>query len=119
MWGGPNAITYRIALDDLFQELTELERLLNDYTHLTDPHPSAADAVVFPELAMLDLSVLTNPDDMTEIGPSDWRSKFPRLSDWEERLRALPSVDMTYPPNWIVHEELEHFDLKSGHIQRP
>lgn len=103
LWGGPDALTYRIALDDLFQELTQLETLLTDYSHLTGPNPTAVDAVVFPELAMLDLSVVINPEDMKEIGLSNWRSKFPRLSEWEERLGTLPSVEMTYPPNWIAH----------------
>ena len=62
--------------------------------------PSAADAVIFPEVRMIMRAIQTEGELMTKPGFQDMALQYPLTSSWMDRLWELPAVAETLPKHW-------------------
>lgn len=81
-------------------ELAGLETALRAEFFLAGERPSAADAVAFPEVRLLQRANDTKPDIMREIGFLNIYEEFPQLGAWVARIEALPGYEKTQPQHW-------------------
>lgn len=93
----PELIT---AAYELKVELAGLETALLGRPFLAGAQPSAADAVAFPEVRLLQRASDTKPDIMERIGLLDFYRQFPRLGGWAARIEALPGYEHSQPQHW-------------------
>ncbi|MES0880504.1 glutathione S-transferase family protein [Roseibium sp. SCP14] len=78
-----------------------LESLLSDgRTFLAGEKPSAADALAYPEVRLLQRAVETRTELMTAAGFGYPPDHYPYVAAWKNRLNALPEVAATMPPHW-------------------
>ena len=99
--GSTDAASLKAGADLMHAECRYLENLLSDgRPFLAGARPTAAEAVAFPEIQLLQRAVMTKNDVMASVGfgfPSDLYSK---TADWKVRLNDLPEVAATMPPHW-------------------
>ncbi len=88
------------ACDLLKVEYALLEDVLGTNTFLCGDKPSAADAVVYPDLARIMRAQQTKPDVMRAIGLGTIDAQFPTLGGWCRQIQGLPGFENTYPPHW-------------------
>lgn len=82
-------------------ECRYLEEILSDdRPYLGGDMPSAADAVAFPEIRLLQRATDTKPDLMTALGFTIPLQTCPALSGWLTRLNEDPRIAATMPPHW-------------------
>lgn len=84
----------------LRDECRKLEDTLGNQDFFAGSRPSAADAVIFPEIRVLQRAFDTRFEVMQPLGFGDPDTLFPGLAAWKARINALPGVDATYPPHW-------------------
>lgn len=101
----PEAGTERRAILEaaaarLRDECQKLEDTLGDRDFFGGGEPSAADAVIFPEIRVLQRAFDTRFEVMQPLGFGDPDTLFPGLAAWKARINALPGVAATYPPHW-------------------
>lgn len=88
-------------------ECRYLDELLSDgRTFLAGEKPSAADALAFPEVRLLQRAVETKNELMTAAGFGYPPDLFPNVADWKNRLNAMPEITATMPPHWQEHSPL-------------
>jgi glutathione S-transferase len=61
---------------------------------------SVADIVLVPTFQRLVRAIGREPDGAAELALDDLERKYPRLSRWDQGVRALPAFDATFPPHW-------------------
>ncbi len=83
-----------------FVESRLVESQLSGKPFLCGDYPSAADAIAFPELRLVQRAVETKPAMMSGLGFSEFSSRYPALTDWRERISALKGIDNTMPVHW-------------------
>lgn len=88
------------AGDLLKVEYALLEDIFGTNTFLCGDKPSAADAVVYPDLARIMRAQQTKPDFMRAIGLDIIDAQFPMLGGWCRQIQGLPGFENTYPPHW-------------------
>lgn len=88
------------AAQKLRDECRQLEDLLSENPFLAGEIPSAADAVCFPEIRLIERAVDTKPADMKALGLTSMETEFPKLKAWRTRISKLPDVDKTMPHHW-------------------
>lgn len=93
------------AGEKMHAECRWLEGLLTDRPYLAGNMPSAADAVVFPEIRLIQRAVETRHDVMDRLGFGYPPDLYPRLSDWKARMGELPGMVSTLPPHWNEEEK--------------
>lgn len=81
-------------------ELAGLETALSTEPFLAGSGPSAADAVAFPEVRLLQRASDTKPGIMREIGLQNFYEQFPKIGAWAARIEALPGYEQTQPQHW-------------------
>lgn len=82
-------------------ELRYLETLLaGGRAYLAGNTPSAADAIVYPEIRLLQRALETKPHMMTTLGFEAPEQTCPQLAAWKLRVEALPGVAATSPTHW-------------------
>ena len=91
---------WETAGDALHAECRLLENLLAERHYLAGHRPSAADAVAFPEIRLIERAADTKPDMMNALGFGASDDLYPRLAAWKARIGALPGVDKTFPYHW-------------------
>ena len=91
---------WEAAGEALHAECRLLEALLVDRPYLGGRGPSAADAVAFPEIRLIERAADTKPDLMDTLGFGACDGLYPRLAAWKARISALPGVDKTFPYHW-------------------
>lgn len=84
----------------LRNECRKLEDTLGNRDFFGGNRPSAADAVIFPEIRVLQRAFDTRFEVMQSLGFGDPDTLFPGLAAWKDRINALPGVATTYPPHW-------------------
>jgi glutathione S-transferase len=90
----------RAAARSVAGELAPFERRLSTSAWLVGDGPTAADFALVPQMGHL-VRAMSKPiaqDLDLELAPV--ATRFPSLSAWWERMRALPGFDRTYPPHW-------------------
>jgi len=85
----------------LSAECSHLETLLTKHTFLAGDLPSAADAVCFPEICLIERAIKTKSNEMAALGLFSIFSDYPKLAKWKDTVSKLPNVDKTMPPHWI------------------
>ncbi len=97
--------TERDALDTAAElahaECRFLEDILSDgRLYLCGDLPSAADAVAFPEIRIMQRAVETKHELMSALGFGYPPDLYPKVADWKARLNDDPGVAATMPPHW-------------------
>lgn len=88
------------ASDTLKAELSTLEALLDERSFLSHTNPSAADAVAFPHLRLIQRAMDTKPGIMKALGLASLGEHFPNIESWIARMERLPGIAQTFPPHW-------------------
>lgn len=88
------------AANGLRAECQRLEGLLASNAFMAGAMPSAADAVAFPEMQMIDRARITKTEEMNALGFGRFEADYPNIADWSDRLLALPGVADTKPIHW-------------------
>lgn len=88
------------AANTLHAECRFLEDILGNSTFFGGEAPSAADAIIFPEIRLIQRAAETKPDIIEVLGFNDMLGNYPQLTAWRDRVEALPGVDKTMPPHW-------------------
>lgn len=86
--------------EKLTAECQHLENLLEKNLFLAGDNPSAADAVCFPEISLIERMIKTKPTEMEALGITPIFDNLPKLAQWKKRVSALSNVDKTMPPHW-------------------
>ncbi len=86
--------------DAMHFECKRLNKALEDRPFLSGSQPSAADAVTFPELRLVQRAVETKHELMSELGFGEPSSLYPALAKWKIRVEEYPGVWETMPPHW-------------------
>jgi glutathione S-transferase len=97
----PNAAAdLRAALPEVYTELSKLESRLADIPWLAGTELTAADATIYPFLALLTRGALKGAGGELELKLLPFHEHYPRLATWMERVERLPGYGRTYPPHW-------------------
>ncbi|WP_300019494.1 glutathione S-transferase family protein [uncultured Roseobacter sp.] len=75
-------------------------RLSDGRPYLCGDHLSAAEALVYPEVRLIQRAAATKPKLMQAVGLGDMRQLYPYISTWMDRLEAMPEVAGTMPEHW-------------------
>lgn len=91
----------RGAAERMHMECRQLDvRLADGRTYLAGAQPTAADAVIYPEVRLLERAMQTKPARMAATGFADLEALYPHLAAWSARLAAEDRVARTLPPHW-------------------
>ncbi len=89
------------AVNLVHAELQYLEALLASGRHfLAGDTPSAADAIAYPEVRLLQRAHETKHHMMTTLGFEPPEQTCPQLAAWKLRIEELPGVAATAPAHW-------------------
>lgn len=89
------------ASEAMKAEMRFLDGLLsNGRPFLSGATPSAADALAWPEILLVQRARETKPDLMTELGFAELASQLDHLETWKERVFECPGVKATMPGHW-------------------
>lgn len=88
------------AAEALKSELARLENDLKEGPFLVGDHPTAVDAICYPEIRLIQRAVETSPDLMAALGFSEPMTAYPRIADWKKKVEAVEGFDKTLPPHW-------------------
>ncbi len=93
--------TMKAGADLMHAECRYLEKIFSDgRPFLTGDCPSAAEAVSFPEIRLLQRAVLTKNNLMAAFGFGYPPDLYPNIARWKERLNNMPEVAATVPKHW-------------------
>ena len=95
-------VVLRAAAERLREECGRLEAMLSEGDFLHGHGPTAADAVVFPEIRLIQRAIDTKPADVAALGLETFWRDFPNLQVWKDRVEALPGMDKSIPPHWSL-----------------
>lgn len=84
----------------LIRELKPLEDALATSAYICGEAPSAADAICFPHLRLIQRGIETHGDTMARLGFSTLTEPFPNLAAWITRIEDHPGIEETFPPHW-------------------
>lgn len=102
--GTEKRVTLEAAAEVLHEEYRFVEDLLEQklkgLPYFGGQLPSAADAVIFPDIRNIQRAVEIQYETMDALGFGDLTTKYPRVTEWKSRLGDLPGVDKTMPRHW-------------------
>lgn len=84
----------------LHTECQALENLLGDRPFLAGDRPSAADAVAFPEIRLVQRGIEIRQALMSALGFANLPFSYPKLTAWMDRIAAVPGFEKTLPVHW-------------------
>lgn len=90
------------SVQQLISEYERLETIIGGQSFFCGDHPTAADAVIFPEARILQRATETKASIMEEIGLGDPDSLYPKVANWKKRIESLPGVEKTMPYHWAT-----------------
>ncbi len=91
----------RAAADKMQAEMKRLDSKLRDgRSFLADDKPTAAEAVSWPEIRLVQRATETKPDLMAELGFAGLANTLDHLERWKQRVFDFPGVDATMPGHW-------------------
>lgn len=90
----------KAASEAMHSELRFLKGLLNGRDFLAGQSPTAADAVAFPEVRLLERAVVTKPDVMHALGFKEMSKLYSDIAAWKARISDLPGYAQTMPRHW-------------------
>lgn len=95
-------INLQTASEKMHSECAYLETLLSTNPFLAGENPSAAEAIIFPEIRLLKRAIERKPHLMRALGFGEFDGVHPKLSEWRDRVEALPNMNKTLPYHWHV-----------------
>jgi glutathione S-transferase len=99
--GSPKGFS-KEAIDKSLGELSETCRRMDEAIAKKGPW------LIGEQLTLADVLVMPSIDRMADLGLSSiWEGKYPRVSEWYERLQARPAFKATYCPGSRVSEFLQ------------
>lgn len=99
--GSNAAVNLQKGADLMHAECRYLENLLSDgRPFLAGNRPSAADAIAYPEIRLVQRAVETKNDLMGSVGFGDLPDLYPKTTSWRDRLNEMPEVAATLPIHW-------------------
>ncbi|WP_422375023.1 glutathione S-transferase family protein [Roseibium sp.] len=85
----------------LHAECAYLEELLKDERlFLAGDRPTAADAIAFPEIRLVQRAVMTRNALMATVGFGFPPDRYPKTAEWKDRLNSMPEIAATMPEHW-------------------
>ncbi|SIN66228.1 glutathione S-transferase [Parasphingorhabdus marina DSM 22363] len=81
-------------------ECQRLEDMLQIRPYLCGENPTAADAVAFPDIRLIQRALELKPEDMAMLDLDRPDRDFPKLEAWKSRIEAWPGMAKTMPPHW-------------------
>lgn len=101
--GSPERMQLQAAADLAHAECRYLEQILSDdRSYLGGETPSAADAVAFPEVRLIQRAVETKHALMSALGFGFPPALYPNVASWKDRLNSDARVAATMPPHWTA-----------------
>ncbi|MEP2990048.1 MAG: glutathione S-transferase family protein [Parasphingorhabdus sp.] len=89
------------AAEKLKMECENLEEKLENNNFLCGDRPTAADAVAFPDIRLIQRAAEIKADDLAALGIDTLLTRdFPKLKAWKTRVEDLPGMSKTMPPHW-------------------
>lgn len=98
--GSGERIMQQMAANELMAEYDYLENFLADGPFLCGAKASAADAIAFPEIRVVQRALERKTEHMEALGLMDIAARYPKIEAWKNRIEALPGVDKTMPIHW-------------------
>ncbi len=98
--GSEERAALEAAGEAMHVELRFLDDELNGQSYLCGDRPSAAEAVAFPEIRLLQRAMDREPEIMAALGFRNMADRYPRLFEWLNRVTALEGMDKTLPIHW-------------------
>ncbi len=93
-------IELQAVSESMHAECRYLNGLLGDQSFLCGKRPSAAEAVTFPEIRLLQRALERKSELMSVLGFDKLTGRYPSLFDWSDRVASLRGVDRTLPIHW-------------------
>jgi len=90
----------RSAAQTMSRELDRMEDLIGGSAYVVGDHPTAADAVRYPEIRFIERAMGVAPELLAELGMADVLARYPRLAAWKERIENVEGFAKTLPPHW-------------------
>jgi glutathione S-transferase len=90
----------RAAARDVAAELAPLEARLARTPWLAGDEATAADAAYVPQLGHLHRALAKPVVQELDLDFAPFATRFPAITAWWERVRAVPGFERTYPPHW-------------------
>lgn len=90
----------QMASEKMHVECAYLESVLSGNSFLAGEAPSAAEAIVFPEIRLTKRAIEQKPDIMRAMGFDSFDKRYPTLSAWREKVEALQNINKTIPYHW-------------------
>lgn len=99
--GTPKWDVLRTAADAMQAEMRFLDTKLKEgRSFLVGDTPSAADAVSWVEVRLVQRASETKPDLMAELGFAELANSLDHLEAWKQRVFECPGVEDTMPGHW-------------------
>ncbi len=92
--------SFKEAANNLFKEIQSIEDRLRKTPFLCGEQISAADAVAFPELRIIQRAIDVVPESMEAFGFVNLKSQFPQIHQWMEGISAIPNFQKSLPGHW-------------------
>lgn len=86
--------------DVLLSEFERLEDRIEGGPYLFGAIPSAADAVAFPDVRLIDRMNEKSPTTCAAFRFDRFKDQFPKLTEWKRHIEALPGFERCLPPHW-------------------
>ncbi len=93
-------MTLKNASDGLHAECRYLENMLDGNSFLCGDRPSAAEAVAFPEVRLIQRAMDRKGDVMAALGFENFAVQYPYLFEWMHRVESIDGMEETMPPHW-------------------
>ncbi len=97
---GDKANDIREAAELVHGEFRAFARALETRRWLATDSPSAADIAVYPFVELLLRAAGKDAAKPLDLGFLPFARTYPAIAAWQDRIRALPGYDKTYPPHW-------------------
>lgn len=98
----PGAGTQKYELFDasvkaLHEERSLLTSILDGNLYFGGQSPSAADAIILPEIRLVQRACDTRHEIMKAIGFGNSPNLYPQIAAWKSRIAGLPGIDTPSP----------------------
>ena len=88
------------AAETAHQECRFLEKQLAQTLFLTSDLASAADAIVYPAIKLIERAINQHAQIMDKLRFTQLVNPYPRLAEWLNRMSELPGMKQTQPIHW-------------------
>ena len=88
------------ASEAMHAECRYLDNLLEGQTYLCGDRPSAAEAIAFPDVRLIQRALDRKGEAMASLGFENAATEYPSLFEWMRRVGSIDGMDQTLPYHW-------------------